>query len=377
MSTRKRKKFYAISTRKNDQETVAEIRIYDEIGFWGVTAKDFVNELNLAIAEADKIVVSINSPGGNVFDAFAIYNALRRANLPIETRADGVAASAASLIFMAGDERVMPDNAMLMIHNAWTVAAGTAADLRKTADMMDKVRDGIVAAYTRSEQGDDEIIKMMDEETWMSALEAQALGFCTLIEKPVQVAASISANAMQMLERLEAPQDLIDLLAVADNGDGAAVDEPELGSADDSAEADDKKAQEPVTPAAAEESEPVSANTLIEHVFAACRESGIPQLSNAILLGGVKDKPSVSARVKEAEQIAMLCSAAKLSEKAADFITSGLSVEQVRARLFDAVVASSESVVISNLQRDSAPPPAAALPVLNSHNIYAARAARK
>lgn len=375
MSKRKRKKFYAILNRKNDQETVAEIRIYDEIGFWGVAAKDFVSELNLATAEADKIVVSINSPGGDVFDAFAIYNALRRANLPIETRADGVAASAASLIFMAGDERIMPDNAMLMIHNAWTNAAGTAADLRKTAEAMDKIRDGIVAAYTRSEQGDDEIIKMMDDVTWMSALEAQALGFCTLIEEPVQVAASISVNAMQMLERLAAPQNLIDLLAVADNGDGAAVDEPE--SVDDSADAGDDTVLEPATPAVAAESEPVSANMLIEHVFAACRESGIPQLSNAILLGGVKDMPSVSARVKEAEQIAMLCSAAKLSEKAADFITTGLSVEQVRARLFDAVVTSSESIVISNLQRDSAPATAAALPVLNSHNIYAARAARK
>lgn len=372
MSTRKRKKFYAISNRKNEQETVAEIRIYDEIGFWGVTANDFVSELKLATAEADKIVVSINSPGGNVFDAFAIYNALRRANLPIETRADGVAASAASLVFMAGDERVMPDNAMLMIHNAWTVAAGTAADLRKTAEAMDKIRDGIVAAYTRSGQGDDEIIRMMDDETWMSALDAQALGFCTLIEEPVQVAASISANAMQMLEKLAAPQNLIDLLAVADSGD-AAADE----GANDSTDAGDDTAQEPATPAVAAESEPVSANMLIEHVFAACRESGIPQLSNAILLGGVKDKSSVSVRVKEAEQIAMLCSAAKLSEKAADFITAGLSVEQVRARLFDAVVASSESVVISNLQRDSAPPPAATLPVLNSHNIYAARAARK
>ncbi|MFP3656077.1 head maturation protease, ClpP-related, partial [Burkholderia sp. SIMBA_052] len=99
----------------------------------------------------------------DVFDAFAIYNALRRYAGKVTARVDGVAASAAGLVVMAGDQVVMPENAMLMIHNPWTIALGSAADLRSTADMMDKARDGILAAYRRkSGQTDEELTAMMD-----------------------------------------------------------------------------------------------------------------------------------------------------------------------------------------------------------------------
>ncbi|MFP3615335.1 Clp protease ClpP, partial [Paraburkholderia sp. SIMBA_050] len=128
---------------------VAEIRIYDEIGFWGTDAKTFIAQLDAAAASATEVIVAVNSPGGDVFDAFAIYNALRRYAGKVTARVDGVAASAAGLVVMAGDQVVMPENAMLMIHNPWTIALGSAADLRSTADMMDKARDGILAAYRR------------------------------------------------------------------------------------------------------------------------------------------------------------------------------------------------------------------------------------
>ncbi|MDR3386918.1 MAG: Clp protease ClpP, partial [Rudaea sp.] len=144
----KNRKWWDIRALTNAQgASVAEIRIYDEIGFWGTDAKTFISQFDEVAANADEIVVAINSPGGDVFDAFAIYNALRRYAGRVTTRVDGVAASAASLVTMAGDRVVMPENAMLMIHNPWTVAAGTSADLRATADSMDKARDGILAAY--------------------------------------------------------------------------------------------------------------------------------------------------------------------------------------------------------------------------------------
>ncbi len=93
---------------------------------------------------------------------------------------------------------------MLMIHNPWTIALGTAAELRSTADMMDKARDGILAAYRRkSGQSDDELVAMMDAETWLTALEAQSLGFCDVIEEPVRLAAS--TNAAGLLARFPGP----------------------------------------------------------------------------------------------------------------------------------------------------------------------------
>lgn len=355
--------WYSIQAKAAENETVVEIRIYDEIGFWGTTAKSFTDSLDAVSADATRIVVSINSPGGNVFDAFAIYNALLRNRLPVTTRVDGVAASAASLIFMAGDERVMPENAMLMIHNAWIVAVGTADELRNTAEMMDKARDGIVSAYRRSGKDDAEIIEMMDATTWMDALEAQSMGFATTMEQPVKLAASTS---------------VADLLAQLPGVPAALVAEME----GDPNPADPDPAPEPapapdpeLAPNPPPEPEPVpeNAGSLASHVYADCRSRRIPHLAESIIVSsGLQDKAQVNARIEQAEEIAGLCLAAKLQDRAADFITAGLNVEQVRARLFDLVVAAGDAIHISNLQR-----PDTSAPTQSGPNITAIYAARK
>lgn len=357
------KHFYTLQAKEMEGEKVVELRIYDEIGFWGVTAKHFIEQLDEASAGATKVLVSLNSPGGNVFDAFSIYNALMRSKLPVITRVDGVAASAASLIFMAGGERIMPENAMLMIHNAWIITGGTAEELRKTADMMDKNRNGIVAAYTRSGLEDEKIIEMMDATTWMDALEAQSLGFCTVMEEPVKMVAS--AAAMDILERLPgAPQNLIDELSNGDDPEPKPepVPEPEPKSA-----SEPEPIPEPVNSLPAAE--------LAAKVVSMCQEKGIPSLSTAVLLsGGLESIQQAEARVKEADQIMSLCASAKLSDRAAEFIQAGLGAEQVRARLFDHVVQSANQVQISNLQRDNAcSVQAKQQSGLNASNIYAAR----
>ena len=355
------KHFYTLQAKEMEGEKVVELRIYDEIGFWGVTAKHFIEQLDEASAGATKVLVSLNSPGGNVFDAFAIYNALMRSKLPVITRVDGVAASAASLIFMAGGERIMPENAMLMIHNAWIITGGTAEELRKTADMMDKNRNGIVAAYTRSGLEDEKIIEMMDATTWMDALEAQSLGFCTVMEEPVKMVAS--AAAMDILERLPgAPQNLIDELSNGDDPEPKPEPVPEPKPA-----SEPEPIPEPVNSLPAAE--------LAAKVVSMCQEKGIPSLSTAVLLsGGLESIQQAEARVKEADQIMSLCASAKLSDRAAEFIQAGLGAEQVRARLFDHVVQSANQVQISNLQRDNAGSAQAKQQSgLNASNIYAAR----
>ncbi|MCO7643492.1 Clp protease ClpP [Pseudomonas sp. S 311-6] len=341
-----KKNWYALAAKDVDGEKVAELRIYDEIGFWGVTAKQFMDELDAVAAGATRVLLSINSPGGSVFDAFAIYNGLRRLQLHVVGRVDGMAASAASLILMAADEIIMPENAMLMIHDAWTIAGGTAEELRKTADMMDKAGDGIVAAYTsRSGQPEDKVREMMAETTWLSALEAQALGFCDAIESPVKIVASL--RAVGLLEGYKgAPEDWLKAL-----GDPEPDDSPE------------PPAQQPAP----------QVNDFARQVITMCQEKGIPQLSNSIILaGGLDSEQAVSARIDTALEISGLCAAAQLPDLAGDYIVAGLDVEKVRARLFDRVVQDSVGK-ISNLQRPQDSTPAAKPRALNASAIYAAR----
>lgn len=362
-----RRNWYLIQAKQEGDEKVAELTIYDEIGFWGETAKSFTDKLNAVAADAARILVSINSPGGSVFDAFAIYNALIRHDLPVTTRVDGVAASAASLIFMAGEDRVMPENAMIMIHNAAAFAVGTADDLRNVAEMLDKARNGIVAAYARSGQTDDEIIAMMDATTWMDALEAQSMGFATAMEEPVKLVAN--ADVIELLaQHKDVPETLLAAL------------EPEEGSgpADPPApEPEPEPEPEPAAPAdPPADSAPEAAGELVAHVYAQCRERRIPQLAEGVLMScAFTDRSAIDARLAEAEQIAGICLAAKLQDRAAGFITAGLSVDQVRARLFEHVVQASDDIHISNLQHSAAPPPAARAG-LNPSAIYAARKAQ-
>lgn len=362
------KKWLSIQAKQIGEEKVAEVRIYDEIGFWGTTAKSFVEELDAAAVDATKIVVSINSPGGNVFDAFAIYNALMRHKLPVETRADGVAASAASLVFMAGDERIMPENAILMVHNAWIITAGTADELRNTAEMMDKARDGIVAAYRRSGLTDEKIIELMDATTWMDALEAQSMGFCSLIEEPVKLAAS--ADCVDILEKLDgAPSEFVaKLRAQVQGADDSKPSSPTSGPAPEP----EREPAPESTPAAARDAAVIAAQ-----IYAQSRERGIPQLAEAVLLsGGLGGADEAKARLDAAEQIAVLCASVKLQDKAAEFVAAGLSVEQVRARLFEHVVTAADSIEISNLQRDH-PSNSSSVPERSGPNPQAIYAKRK
>jgi ATP-dependent Clp protease, protease subunit len=175
--------WYAI--RDQAAPDTAEIMIYDEIGesLWGggVSAKQFIEDLG-ALRALKTIVLRINSPGGSVFDAFAIYNALRRHPARIETDIDGMALSAASVVALAATEVRMAHNALLMIHNPAGMVMGEAAAMRKMADTLDKVRENIAGVYqTRTHREPGEITQWMDQETWFSAVEAQAAGFIDTI----------------------------------------------------------------------------------------------------------------------------------------------------------------------------------------------------
>ena len=170
--------------------TGAEVLIYDEIGAYGVSAKGFLAELG-ALPDDAPIDLRLNSPGGSVFDAVAIYNALTRHSGTITVWIDGIAASAASYIAMAGDEIVMPENAFLMIHDPSGIVMGTAADMRDMAGTLDKVAASITRGYAaKSGKPEAQIAALMASETWFDASDALDLGLATRMAEPVRIAAS-------------------------------------------------------------------------------------------------------------------------------------------------------------------------------------------
>ena len=188
-------RWYAISTPANSEaEDGVEVSIYDEIGFGGVTAKDFVADLRKL--KGQHIHLRINSVGGSVIEGAAIYNALRRHKGGLTVHVDGLAASMASVIAMSGDEVLMAGNSMLMIHNPWSMALGDADDLRKEADVLDKLKKTLVNAYTRKTGMDsDEIASLMDDETWLDATQSVAMNFADGIEDDLEAAAAITPSA--------------------------------------------------------------------------------------------------------------------------------------------------------------------------------------
>jgi ATP-dependent Clp protease protease subunit len=158
----------------------AEILLYDEIGFWGVTADEFVRAL--ATISAASVTVRINSPGGDVFDGLAIYNALRAHPATITCQVDGLAASAASIVALAGAKTVAADNAILMCHRAWSLGIGNSGDMLELAAVLDKI-DGQLAGIYAKKSGRPlaDCVAMMAGEgkadgTWFTADEAKAFG---------------------------------------------------------------------------------------------------------------------------------------------------------------------------------------------------------
>lgn len=191
----------------DDGET-AEIRIDGIVGesFFdeGVTAKDFIAQLNAVNAKS--LVVHINSPGGMVFDGMAIYNALKSANKHIRVVVDGIAASIAAVIAMAGDEIVMPESSYLMVHYPWTCCLGNAENLLSEAENLDSLGKTIEKIFTDRSGCELKIIQDLmhgqpgADGTFISASEALKIGLATEVEEnKTQAAACVGLDVYSLI----------------------------------------------------------------------------------------------------------------------------------------------------------------------------------
>lgn len=205
-----------------------EISIYENIGQnWygtGVTAKNFEKQLK-EYGEIQNITLRINSYGGSVFDGNAIYNILRSHPASVHTIIDGVAASIASVIALAGDTIEMPENSMMMIHNPMNIIMGNAIQMRKMADDLDKIKDSILNTYaSKTGLEKSKLSKLMDDETWMTADEAVELGFADEVTKAVKAVASISPELAQMFHNI--PEHLVQTVPQNVSDDEPMEEEP-------------------------------------------------------------------------------------------------------------------------------------------------------
>jgi ATP-dependent Clp endopeptidase proteolytic subunit ClpP len=209
---------------ENKAGAAAEVYIYDEIGTFGVTSGSFLNELRGLDGD---VALHLNSPGGDVFDGLAIYQALKNRAGSTTVHVDGLAASIASVIAMGADRVVMAPKAQLMIHEGFTAAVGDAADMRKLADLLDRTSDSIASVYADKAGGSvDHWRNRMREETWYSADEALEAGLVDEVEGKAKRAEGFDLSMYNHAGRDSAPDPVLKAEAATPVVEDKKVEEP-------------------------------------------------------------------------------------------------------------------------------------------------------
>lgn len=309
-----------------------EVSIYDEIGGWGVTAKEFIDSIKPF--KGKPMALAINSPGGDVFAGIAIYNALRMHGADVTVTVMGVAASAASVIAMAGTKIVMPENTFLMIHNPWTFAMGNADELRDMADVLDKIGSSLVSTYVaRTGKSEDDIKAMLADETWLTAAEAVEAGFADEVQANLKVAAKFE------LDRLP------------DNVRAALAFEP--------------------APTATVV--PPRAAALAEQIKAAADQRGLGDFADAWVLDpAIESIDALLPRLVAADEIVSACGYANQQALAVGFIKANASVKDVRTKLFAMAAEADESTVIDTAPKGTVVEPTQpAKATISYRSVYA------
>ena len=352
------KHWYSLKASGEAEARSIEVYVYGEIGTWGITANQFVRDLAAMDDGVSPIVVAFNSIGGDLFDGLAIHNALSRLGERCTGRVDALAASAASVAVCGAHKVVIASNAMLMIHNPWTYAAGDAEDLRKVATALDQALEVIIAAYKAKSPNIDEVElrRLVNAETWLTASEAVALGLADEVGEGVTVKACLGqGGALQRYQH--APQAL--LAQLEEPPEQPPEPEPEL-----------KPEPEPEKPPI------VDSAALALLITQSCNTAGISNLIEPIInTTKLVDEATVNAAITNAKAVRDLCVAARLPEFTQQFVASGLTAEAVRGRLFDTLVSGGGFEIDNSLPINDDPAPKTQAKQPDTNAIYAARRA--
>lgn len=348
------KSWYTLQASGEAEQRSIEIFVYGEIGAWGVTANQFVQDLRAMDDGASPVIVAFNSIGGDLFDGLAIHNALSRLGERCTGRIDALAASAASVAVCGAHRVVIAANAMLMIHNPYTFTGGDAEDFRRVADVLDQTLEAIIAAYKAKAPDIDEaeLRRMVNAETWLTASEAVALGLADEVGDGLKVSACLGQGSV--LQRFQhAPAEL-------------------LAQLDEEPEVDPAEHVDPPAPALV-----LDAAGLALMVTQGCAAAGISNLVDPILAcTKLESEAVIQAALTKAKALHGLCVAARLPELTGEFITAGLDEAAVRARLFDKLVSSGGGFEINNsLPLDSDPVPKVQAKQTDPQSIWASRQA--
>jgi ATP-dependent protease ClpP protease subunit len=351
------KTWYALQASGEATERVIEVFVYGEIGAWGITANQFVQDLRALDDGVSQVIAAFNSIGGDLFDGLAMHNALSRLGERCTGRIDALAASAASVAVCGAHKVVIAANAMLMIHNPWTYAAGDAEDFRKVADVLDQTMEAIIAAYKAKAPEIDEVElrRLVAAETWLTANEAVALGLADEVGDGIKVKACLGQGCV--LQRYQhAPAELL-----------AQLDEPP--EPDPELELDNP----PLEPTV------VDAAKLALMITQRCAEAGISNLVAPLLSStNLESEDIVQAGLTRAKAVNDLCVAARLPEFSVEFVAAGLDAAAVRARLFDKLVGSGKGFEIDNsLPLDEDKPLKVQAKQIDQPSIWSARQAAR
>ena len=197
--------WYNIQSKASTESV--DVYLFNEIGTWGVTAQDFINDIKEY--KGQSMNLHINCVGGDVFEGMAIYNILKKRTQKTTVYIEGIAASMGGIIALAGDEVIMSENSLYMIHNAWGGTMGEASDMRKYANILEKLSNESADIYVKKTGLAIEIVKeMMTEETWMNAEEALEFGFIDSVSNAVKVAAKVDVSKFKNITSDQVKQTL-------------------------------------------------------------------------------------------------------------------------------------------------------------------------
>lgn len=311
---------------------VIEVYVYGEIGAWGITAYQFIQDLKAVDDGVSPVVVAFNTNGGDLFEGLAIHNALRRLGERCTGRVDGLAASAGSVAVCGAHRVIMRSSDFLMVHNPYTWVGGDAEDLRRVADVLDKAVEAMVAAYKAKAPNidDAELRRLINHESWLSASEALALGLADEVITDVKVQACLGQGATMARYR-NTPQALLDQLkASKKEPDAPLVPETEAEPGAPTPTASDSAA-------------------LALMITQACSAAGISNLVEPLIASTkLADEATVQAALNRAKAVRDLCVAARLPEMTGEYVQAGLDATAVRARLFDKLVGGGKGFEIDN-----------------------------